>query len=345
MILVKFLRRTYVRLAVLSSLAAALAYAFGAVIHAINPVVAAITALIAVRPTFHASLQEAFRQIIGVILGGLVAYGATITIGFSPITLFLAVVSSFTAAWLLKLGEAGAGAIGVTVILVLGPTVSTEAVSNRLLGVVVGSLLALLVSLYTRPGTPHSRALTEVIAESDKTSVLLTEIADLKTHSGHVGKSLANVWLIEAERILRRVAEIRKEAEDAIGGSRWSPLIEKQDAENVFQQVLLARGTALTVVNICRDLLTDADKTLPQELASSLSEVLQATAEVIDTQATLAQENPAETLEKEDESLETLVGAQKDATKRILDLEDTQPILLGGSLLRDTKKIREILSS
>jgi hypothetical protein len=35
--------------------------------------VSAITALVAVRPTFHASIQEAMRQTLGLVLGAVVA--------------------------------------------------------------------------------------------------------------------------------------------------------------------------------------------------------------------------------------------------------------------------------
>src|SRR5438034_9109436 len=136
--------RPYVRLAVLSAAAAAAAYGIGSVLPMVSPVVAGVTALIAVRPTLHASMQEALRQVLGVVIGAAVAFGSLEMVGFSVVSLFVALVVCFVVAAWLGLGEDGATAVAVTVVLVVGPHFSTEAIEARLSGVVVGSLVALL---------------------------------------------------------------------------------------------------------------------------------------------------------------------------------------------------------
>jgi uncharacterized membrane protein YccC len=127
------LRRDYLRLAVLSALAAAVAYGIGAALPMVSPVVAAITALISVRPTFHASLRESLLQVLGVVVGAGVALVAFAALGWSALALGIALLAVFGVARLLRLGEEGAVAVGVTVILVAGPRLDAEAVETRLL--------------------------------------------------------------------------------------------------------------------------------------------------------------------------------------------------------------------
>ena len=176
--------RPYVRLAVLSAAAAAAAYGIGTALAFVSPVVAAITALVTVRPTLHGSMQEALRQVLGVVIGAAVAFASLEMIGYSALTLFVGIVTCFVAAAWLRLGEDGAAAVAVTVILVVGPHFSSEAIETRLFGAVVGSLLALLTSYFTRPGTPHGRALTEVVDEAGRTAALLAGIADTLSREG-----------------------------------------------------------------------------------------------------------------------------------------------------------------
>src|SRR5205823_4075719 len=124
-------------------------------------------------------------------------------VGFSAVSLFVALVVCFVAAALLRLGEDGAVAVAVTVILVVGPQFSTEAIEARLSGVLVGSMVALLTSYFIRPGTPQSRALADVVEEADRTAALLATIAGaLSRDGGRVAAPVARAWLDQAEDTL-----------------------------------------------------------------------------------------------------------------------------------------------
>ena len=340
-------RRPYPRLAVLSAAAAATAYALGTLSSHVSPVVAAVTALISVRPTFHASVREAWRQVLGVIIGAVFAFVAVAALGPSAVALFAALVVCYLTASLLRLGEEGAVAVGVTVILVVGPHLSTDAIETRLFGVLVGSLLALVVSYFTRPGTPHGRALADVVEQGDRASALLTAIGHALTErDGHLSDVLADRWLDEAEDILGRTTEIKQLALDAVDGARWSPLIGAAEAQAVLSQVKLTEATAITLVSMCRDLqvAADRDRAMPAGMATSLSDVLLATAGAISEQSSTARRNPAETLDDDADVMGTATRTRKDAAALVRDLDDTRPLLLGGSLLRDTEKITETLS-
>ena len=248
-------RRPYPRYAFLAATAVALAFAFGSFLPQVSAGVAAISALFAVRPTFHASTRDAFIQILALALGGTFAYFMAMRFGGSSLILFVSVVVCFIAAWILRLGEEGALSLAMTVILVIGFSYHAEQVETRFLGVLVGVMMGMLMSLYTRPGTPQSRALDNVLLQADNTSALLSEIAEVLTSGqGQVPEEVAGGWFSRSEDIVREIAVARHEAEDAVEGSRWSPLIVRKEAQSVVEQVDITEATALTVQNMCRDL-------------------------------------------------------------------------------------------
>ena len=59
----------YARLAVLTALAAVVAYALGELLPYTDPIPAAITAAVATRATFHHAAKETAFQILGALLG------------------------------------------------------------------------------------------------------------------------------------------------------------------------------------------------------------------------------------------------------------------------------------
>jgi uncharacterized membrane protein YgaE (UPF0421/DUF939 family) len=105
--LVDILNAPYLRLATLTTIAGTLAYFIGANLPMVSGVSAAITAIVSVRHTFHDSIQESFLQILGVVIGGTVAFAAMKLIGFNSVVVMLAIFTCFVTARLLKLGEEG----------------------------------------------------------------------------------------------------------------------------------------------------------------------------------------------------------------------------------------------
>ena len=339
---------SYVRLAVLASFASVVAFALGSLSPHVSAVVAAITALITVRPTLHASVQEALRQVLGVVVGAGTAYIALKAIGAPAVSLLLALLAAFVAARMLRLGEEGAMAVGVTVILVVAPGFAADAVEARLLGVAVGSVCALVFSYFMRPGTPHGRALDAAVEQGRRVSALLTMIGQVLTdRRGAVPGPLAAMWLAEAQDILASTSAIRDDAEDAVAGARWSPIIRRDEAAAVLEQVRTTESTALTVVSMCRDLLmaSDHEAAFPAEVAFSLSDVLFATADAVTEQSDVAQHAPAELLDDRTGPVRIARASRQEAASAVRNLDDTAPLLLGGSLLRDSQKITELLSS
>lgn len=343
-------RGAYLRLAVLTALAGAFAFALGTVIPAISAPVAAITVLISVRPTFHSSVKEGLVQVLGTLLGA--AGGALLVMqfGHEAWVMFLALLFAFGISRAFRLGEEGAITIGVTVILVIGANMTVDAVESRVLGVVVGVLIAMLVSLYVKSGTPHSRALSDALAEADRLADLLIDVSQA-LRNRHAGEPIplqtVTEWEEKAEDILRNLAVARQEAEEAVDGSRWSPLLSREEAQQVLAQTEITEAAALTVVNMVRGFSaaeTQEIVPVPRSLAGPLSEVLSATAVAIQEQADGARDNPAEPLSEEAEPVRSLDAARADVVDQIRALDDTVPLVLGSAVLHDSEKISNILS-
>jgi len=172
----------------------------------------------------------------------------------------------------------------------------------------------------------------------------LEEISqELTRNAGRVDPSRAVRWLSQSEFISNEVDAALEAAESALAGSYWSPVISRKEAAAIVEQVKLTEVTASTVKSICRELLISSGRSqkLPELLAAALSGVLRATAGVITEQAERAAEQPA-TLADEDNV--DWVKKREDAVERLKNLDETQPLLLGGSILRDAEKITESLS-
>jgi uncharacterized membrane protein YccC len=342
--LIDIINAPYFRLATLTTIAGTLAYFIGANLPQISGVTAAITALVSVRHTFHDSIQGSFLQILGVVIGGTVAFAAMRLIGFNSVVVMFAIFTCFVTARLLKLGEEGAIAIAVTVTLVVGPSVTASSIEERFYGVLLGATLATFASYFVRKGSPQDRALKAGIEQSFALSALLNSIAQALTENdGKVDPKVASRWLVKAEFIANEIDEIKANAESALAGSAWSPAIDYAEAKAVVQQTELTEATASTVLNICRELVltSGSSQQLPALLAAALAGVLSATAEVISDQAEIAEDSPADV---QHEDLEDWQDQGQKAIVELSNIDDTQPLLIGGSILRDAEKITEILS-
>jgi uncharacterized membrane protein YccC len=343
------IRSPYLRLALLAATAVTVAWTLASQLPLVSALVAAITALIALRPTFHDSLKETVRQVVGTLIGAAAAALLVMTVGMSPIALFAAVVTSFVAARLMRLGDGGATTIAITVLLVVSVNVDGSQVEARFLGVVLGSALGLAASWFDRPGTPTTRALNDSVRYADRLVDLLTEVSSALSGVAE-GRSVdpddVTGWRDEAEQIGRGLALTRADAEDAVRAARWTPKAHRTEAEQVLAQVRLHEATTATVVAMCRDLRTALrdEEQLPLPVAHPLSQVFAAAAEAITRQSGTARDHPAAPLPADVTAVQALAGASQDARHRLREVDRTAPLLLGGSLLADGEEISRLLT-
>lgn len=336
-------------MAFFASLAASLAYGIAVIVPNVSAVVASITALLSVRATFHETIQEGVRQLIGTLLGAGMGVALLAFFDFSPIVLFIALMTAYLVGRLLKLGDEGGLSIGVTVILVMGMHMNNDQVESRFLGVVLGAVLALAFSFYVSRGTPQSRTLQKSLNYSREISVLLNDISGAmhKRADGlSIPQSLVMQWLNQAEEVQRNLEVLIKESEGVIAGSKWSPLVKREEAEQVAAQCRIAYSISITVVGMCRTLVS-SDETLPldNELAERLGYMLGAAAEAVEGQAQSAAASPAVTLASSAPTLQALSEARTATKDHVKDIEETGALLLGSALLQDGAVIASLVSS
>ena len=331
----------YARLAALTAIGGTVGYFLAANSPYLSATTTAITAIISIRHTFHETIRESFSQILGVAVGATVAFAAYSLIGYNSLVVLFAIGSCFVISRLLKLGEEGAVAIAVTVILVIGPSISQEKIETRFFGVIVGTAIATVLSYFVRKGAPQERALRAGITEARELAQLLHQISGkLSGTDVTVTRLQARNWLSQAEAIQERVAITLASAESAVAGTKWSPILNRRETEAVLKQIQMTQATCDTVINICRELVITfgrSDK-VPDLLASALATILDATADVILDQAQVAVNEPSDKT-SDDEFQEEKERAIRD----LKAIEDTQPLFIGGSILRDAEKITEIL--
>jgi hypothetical protein len=96
---------------------------------------------------------------------------------------------------------------------------------------------------------------------------------------------------------------------------------------------------------MCRELLiTDAADAVSNTLALRLSEMFDAAADVVETQADSAHEAPAQGLPASAPSVKALSASHGAARGVVRDLDETGALVLGGSLLQDGDTIRRLLA-
>jgi hypothetical protein len=138
---------------------------------------------------------------------------------------------------------------------------------------------------------------------------------------------------------------LRKDAEDAVEGSRWSPLIQKKEALEALRYVENTEQTTLTVYNICNDMANaiQQENLLPDTVAINISQMLL-------TAATGMKKKPAkkkrkktatETGEVPVDVSEEFIAKKNKAIDSIKNVDDTQAITLGGSLIQDATKLKK----
>lgn len=329
----RFLRSGYSRLAILTALAALVAYVLAEWIPFADPIPAAITAAVTTRATFHHAAKEGVFQTLGALLGATIALGIVYVIGSGPLVIFLLVLLCFALARLLHLASVSeapfvAAAMAVTVILVVGTHLTTEGAVERFSGVVVGALCALVASAFATP-TRDTRLLR------DDTSRLHDDISGLLAD---VASGLRQAPESDAARSWRERAVVLKDASmglearlaDLEAHRRWSPRIDPADLAQLRQLVDAAATMASRVLSIASDLATAtstrAATPLPPQALSPLADLIEMAADNV------AAEDPS-----------TMVGrTQAHEAVRIAD--HTAQIALIGGIVSNINRINEASS-
>lgn len=330
------------RFAFVAALAATLAYLLGSFIPVVAAVPASITALVAVRPTFHDGLREGLVQIVGTVLGGFAAAALVITFGPSLWVIGTVLVVALVGIVLVRLPVETAIAVGVPIILVLGTHATVDLVWARLWGVTVGAVVAVLASLYASPGTPTGRALLGAEETGAALGEHLEVVGQTLSRHGQDGNFVSAVdihgWLIRAEELQQSLHVLRADTEAALDAAAWSPLTDSSEARAALRRVLTIDIAASTSINMLRDLLlASTSRALPPGLFSPLGDLVAASGALI-------RDHSVGGDAAGDDLLRRLADAQARTLEQIRGLDDTAPLTLGGALIQDATKIRALFA-
>ena len=328
-----------VRLSVLTGLSSAVAYLLASFIPLADPTVAAITGLVAMSPTLHNSIKNASAEIVGVVLGSIVGIFFIQLVGFNLLTLGVLIVLSYALSWVLGLKLEGAVPIGVTMILVCGPLLgNVVGVEGRALGVLIGAGCALIASYFVLPGQPHQRALKKIRKDAIEAAELLSRVSE-SLYDSVLTPQQAYEWLKESQALTEDSKEHLDEAKDAVRGAKWSPMLSKRETARVYKKVKSLHKIIVSVNSICEDLKVYAENNkMSKKLGKQLSELLRTTCEHI-------------IVETEDVDVKTgkllltnsLQSKNRETIEAVKSMDETQAIMLGGSIVRDVTRIRESL--
>lgn len=328
-----------VRLAVFTGLSSAVAYIIATFVPLADPTVAAITGLVAISSTFHNSIKYALAETGGVVLGSLAGIVFISWLGFNVFTLGMLIVMAYLLAWVFKLGEKGAAAIGVTMILVSGPLFDNLVkIEGRIIGVVIGAFCALIASYFVLPGKPHQRALKNIRKEGIKAAELLSRIAVSLSEETLTAQQTSE-WVKESKALTEASKAYVEEAKDASKGAKWSPMLNLEDTRKTYKQVKDLDTIINSVYSICDDLNTYSVKNImSQDLIQTLSGLLKTTSdhiltEIEDIGINTSRINMPSSLQKR----------KRETIETVKKMNETQAIMLGSSIVRDVSKIRESL--
>ena len=254
-------RSSYARLAVLTALAAVIAYVLGSLVSFADPIPAAITAAVGTRATFHHAAKENLFQILGALIGAAIALAIVFVIGTGPLVIFLLVLLCFALARFLRLATPDespfvAAGMAVTVILVVGTHLTTELALQRFVGVTIGALCALAASALATPTRDTRLLQRDIDTLQDDLSALLAEVA--RGLREEPDAEIARGWREQAVELRNRSIGLEARLEDLNKNARWSPRIDPDDLASLGHSLDANRVMSARVLSIASDLASSA---------------------------------------------------------------------------------------
>lgn len=245
----------YLRTAVLATLAVVVSYSLGNASIFIAADIAAIWALVTVRATFHAAAKESAVQILGSIIGGLIGFLAVQSYGFSLGLLAILVLFSFAAGMLLRLGLEGSVIMGFTIIAIMSNSFSLESTEARVAGVITGTIVAMVFSLFITGGTPQKRVRKELEVLQQRKQEALSKVS-AAIADGPMPAELMFDIKISSKALLNEAESLEDTARELTSAAKWSPLTPESEAAAILDDALRLKDDANTLVDMIGSLET-----------------------------------------------------------------------------------------
>lgn len=338
--------RYTVRVVILATLSVLAAYNIAFLFQAwINPTIAGVLSLTAIKSTFHDTVRESIKQVVGTTVGAVVGILFINWFGFNSLTLLIIIVTSFVIGWLMRLKAEGSLTIAAMVLLVNGPLMTDfQSLEQRISGVVLGSLCALVASMFIVASNPHKVVLQSSIDSSRETYRLMKVISKKFIDVEPIKLKEAKLWFATMEVIVSNITDEREKIRVILTDAKWSPLLSKKDVEDVLFQVRIAKRNAEALRSITESIVHHLTNgiILSDKVSRDIGKLLYETAEAMKKQNKLAVTDPAEYLPNEDVTV--MRERQAKVANEMKKIDDTETLLLSGTLLHEITKIRNTIT-
>lgn len=338
--------RYAVRVTFFATLSALVAYNVGVLFQEwISPSIAGIISLTAIKSTFHDTVKESIKQVVGTTVGSIVGILFITWFGFNSLTLAVIIVVSFIIAWILRLKAEGGLVIAAMVLLVNGPLLNDlQNIEQRIAGVVLGSACALIASMLIIPSNPHKVVLQSTINSSREAYRLMKTIAKKFINFEKIKIKEAELWLATIEVTISNISDDREKVRTILTDAKWSPLLSKKEVEDVLFQVRIAKRNAEALRSIIESIIhhmTDGI-ILHEKVSKDIGKLLFETAEAMKKQNKIASNEPAEYLP--DEEVTSMIERQAKVVNEMKNIDNTDTLLLSGTLMHEITKIRNTIA-
>lgn len=315
------------RSALVTSIAAGMAWSAAGILHLAGPVTAAISATLSVQLSTHASVREGTQRLIGTLAGIALTVAVWGTFGLTPWSIAVITGLGLAAGRMLRLGDSA-----VTVpltslgILVAGSAVTETFVWERIgataLGIVVGAILSPLVGGMT----PLERARWELGRLSTEIARLLSDLG-AGARDGYTRDEAAG-WLSRSRSLDDDLKEAVSAVDDLLRQARWS-LRTPTSRVAPLEQTLRALEHGVDQVNsVARSMFDAAATPHSPGVPPQIGEVLTAA-----SSAFAAEDNLQD-------QLQTLRDVRRDTLRKVrTELDDTGVLVLTGSIISDIDRM------
>ena len=277
-------RRAWVRLIVVASVAAAVAWQIGDLAIKNGGVVAAIICSLSIRVSLYKSVREGFGQIVGTAIGAGVALLTVWLFNFGIIAVGITVLLCSVVARGLHLGEVASVNVPVTALIVIGPGLSESTAFSRLMSTLIGAGVAIVFSYFSHRKTPAGRTVDKISSLASRSADLLGKMAE-GVAAGYE-QDQAGEWLAKARLLADEIPALRTQALEALGYAKWFPTAQKVEAENLYTQGIAIEHTVVQVRTIARTLFEAAvEDGIPISTKRQIAHALSSASYAITTKA------------------------------------------------------------
>ena len=344
-LLSKFHGAYAIRATIVAALSAISAYLVASLLpNYISPTIAAIIALSAIKTNVNDTVRETFKQIGGSFFGALLGIFLVNYIGFNVYSILITVVISMVVGFIIRMQVQGGLAIAATVILVSGPLFGDfQSIEQRVAGVLVGSLFAFIASLFMIPWKPEHKLLQRVVEVGyEGTRVLYSVGKAYKKNM--VSQTEIDKWKVEIDEIYQKANQNNIDAKQLIADAKWSPFVTADLAQNIQQQAKVVKViiAAIKTIILAVENSLDHNVDVSENTARRIASLINLLAGSIDSQLADAERRPASKL---GESVaEEIRERRRKLANEISKMEDTRAIMLGGTILHEATKIKDLIS-